>query len=226
MQQIPEEAPAKDIREGIVNEIERVEADEEVKHLAAAYRIKVDEFLAQYNEIDPLDILWIRQDARLRYRDRLLDIVVRGFRLAVVALSGGKQTGPLLDLYLPEGLRAVTEVEPAAAEPAEVKKIMDQLEENKGDLATEWLPKLTAARDAVLVQAGERHSVENQQNKLDIRIEAKVRELQAERVELHGLLRGHFKHAPATAEPFFYDWKRPRRRKAPAPEAPALAPTP
>jgi len=226
MQKIPDEAAPEEVRDGIVTEIESLEADPEVAALGSPYRVTVDEYLSLYAEIDVLHLQWIRQEARLILLDQKLDSVLKSFRLALVERSGNKQTGPLFDRYLPEGLRDVTEVGMAVAEPAKVKEILDKLEAEGGPLAAEWRPKLEAARTAVVDQAAARHVVETQQERLGLRLDAKVDVLQASRVELHGQLRGHFKSAPALAEVYFYMWRKPRRRPAAAPTPPPAPVTP
>jgi hypothetical protein len=69
-----------------------------VVDLAPTYRAEVDEYLALYRQIDPLEEEWIRADARLKVLDRRrLDPVVKVFRLDLIERSGNKLTGPLLD---------------------------------------------------------------------------------------------------------------------------------
>ncbi len=217
MQRIPEDATPTEVRDGIVSEVERVEADERVASLAPPYRKKVDEFQALHAQIDPLLLRWIREDARLVVRDAVQDDAVKAFRLHLVKESGNKQTGPLFDRFLPEGLRDVTEAEMTIVEPAKVKHIIDKLTAAGGDLAAEWVPKLTAPRDAVVAQAGVRHGIELEAKNLDVRLDAKVIELQEARVELHALLRVYFKDAPERAEAYFFQWQKPRRRRRAGP---------
>jgi hypothetical protein len=227
MQNIPENAGYDQVKNGTVTELKRVEADEEVAPLAAGYGTTVAEYLALFAQIDSLRLSWIEADARLRVLDRRLDKVVKAFRLKLVELSGNKQIGPLFDRYMPSGLRAVTEAEMAVAEPQQVGTIIEKLNTAGGDLATEWIPRFTTARDAVLAQAGIRIGIERQQERLDDQLDAKINELRGARVELHGMLRGHFKDSPDLAEEYFFAWRKiSRRAAAPATPADPASPAP
>jgi hypothetical protein len=220
MQKIPENASLETVRTGVTTELADVEADEAVASLATPYRTVIDQFLELYLQVWPLEREWILADARLKVLDRYLDQEVKAFRLELVQRSGNKQSGPLFDLYLPEGLRAVTEAEPAVAEPAQVERINRKLETNGGDLDTTWRPRLTSAREAVLTGAGVRHGVELRQQSLELRLDAMLGTLQHARVELHAALRTHFKTDPSQAEHYFYAWRRRPARKRPAEDAP------
>jgi hypothetical protein len=215
MQKIPEDADPIEVRDGVTMEVECVEADPEVAALASGYRAKVDEYQVLFAQIDPLHLKWIHERAVLMNRDMGLDAAVRGFRVRLMEMSGSKQSGPLFDRYFPEGLRAVTEADMVAAEPQAVGEIVEKLQAAGGALAQDWQPKLSSPLQAVSKQAVVLHAVEVQQDNLELRMDARVPELEACRVELHGRLRAHFKDDPQRAEAYFYRWRKPKRRRAP-----------
>jgi hypothetical protein len=221
MQSIPEGTTIDQIRTGVVTEVERVEADDDVAQLAAPYRAVVDAFVALHAQLDPLELAWIRADARLRAIDRRLDSVVKGLRLEIISLSGNTLMGPLFDRFLPEGLRAVIEAEMSVIEPKKTGEIIEKLAADGGDLAAKWLQPMIAARDAVVEQAAVRLELEQQQERLQGQLATKVNELQTARDELHDLLRGRFKINPELAEEYFFSWRKGARKTTPPPAPPA-----
>lgn len=212
MQSIPEGTSYDQVKTGVVTEIERIEADEEIAPLAAPYRAAVDEYLTLFAQLEPLELAWIKADARLRVVDRRLDTLVKGFRLELISQSGNSLDGPLFDRFLPEGLRAVIEADMAVLEPQKTGEIIDKLATDGGELAVKWLPRMIEARDAVLEQAAVRLDLEQQQAQLQARLGARVAELQAARAALHGQLRGRFTINPELAEEYFFSWRKAARK--------------
>ncbi len=168
--------------------------------------------------------------ALLDAADGECDDVIESFELDLFGLVDKQRSDPRYQRYFKDGLRAVTTAEPRVEEPGLVAQMLKAMEEDKADaelgpIVAKFIPKLTAARDKVVLSDANLTAVEKELTFLD---EKTILQLMANwRVEykkLESALTSAYPTNPKKVARFFKPFRKSRRAKK-APSSPA-APTP
>jgi hypothetical protein len=162
--------------------------------------------------------------------DRQCDAVVKAFELQLYGAVNKNRKDPLYVRYFPFGLRDVTEADMRTEEPVKVEEIIKALAEDAGKpvigaLATDFLPKLTAALAAV--EGGDTKLTAAEQDAayaVSKTLPGLVVDWTGAYVKLHGAIEAAFPYDAPRVESYFQPFRKTRKKPGKNTGAPDGAP--